>query len=52
MSAHEHKAEHSARFHGYSIEVCECGATRQVAHDGRAEPWHACDLCAHPWGME
>lgn len=34
---------------GGHYEVCECGATRKVEHDGKAEPWHVCKLCTPQW---
>lgn len=49
MSAHTHECKHRTLTHPRAIEVCDCGATRYVTK-GVPEPWHACELCAHPMG--
>jgi hypothetical protein len=35
----------------HTIEVCDCGATRSV-RSGKAEAWHACQLCVHGYEEE
>ena len=39
----------SPRPQGTYVDVCECGATRDVRNGMSA--WHTCHLCTHPWGL-
>ncbi len=47
---HTHEPASEMRMDTYSVEICECGASRYV-RKGVPEPWHTCALCTHPYGM-
>lgn len=50
--SHTHEAESSTLFpSGRRIEVCVCGATREVPVKGAPLPWHTCSRCTHAFGL-
>lgn len=51
-SSHSHSADDTMVFPSMRrIDVCRCGATREVDAKGVPGPWHTCGACTHPFGL-
>ena len=52
MTVHQHTAEHRVDLRSKIVEVCDCGATREIPRGATPSPWHTCAACTHPYGLD